>query len=209
MTFSKRLATLATILTLALATGCIMAGKQVFFAIKGSSGDIAVRKPLSKPFGGYQRADIARFSNQVGDQVPKTVSGILESEIQKQLAKLTVDGKPAFQAVTRAGEVSGESSMPTLEIRGYISQYEEGSGAGRATGFTGANKLWCEVEFADKTSGEVLLQATITGIRKSDIGHDESDTAIGVGKGVAEAIEKNWKTVTEDYTKVVPREEKK
>ncbi len=199
---------LVLVALLAASSGCILAGKQVFYAIKGSSGDIEVRKPLARPFQTFQRCEIARFTNTAGDKVPKNVVAILEQEIKKQVMSIQMDKKPAFTAVTMSGEMSGESRMPTLIVRGSIADYEEGSGAGRVTGWVGANKLICEVEFVDESTREVLLAATISGIRKTDIGRDETDTATGVGKGISEAIEDNWKTVDEDYTKVVPREPK-
>ncbi len=191
---------------LASAGGCIMAGKQVFFAIKGSSGDIEVRKAISRNFSGFERVDVQAFGNRSATPVPKNVTDVLEQKIKEELARLQIDKKAAFKAVTRAGELTQESPMPTLIVRGHIAAYEEGSGAGRATGFVGANKLICEVEFVDNTSGEVILAATISGIRKSDIGRDEVDTAVGVAKGIGEAIEDNWAKIDEDYTKVVPRE---
>ena len=200
--------TFAVVLALALSAsvGCIMAGKQVFFAIKGSSGDIEVRSAITRTFSGFERVDVQRFANTIGDKVPKSVADALEQKIKEELQKLMIEGKPAFQAVTKADELGSESPMPALLIRGSIAGYEEGSGAGRATGFVGANKLICEVQFVDKASGQTVLAATISGIRKTDIGRDEVDTAIGVGKGIAESIEDNWSKIDEDYTKVVPRE---
>ena len=100
-----------------------------------------------------------------------------------------LENSKRFTQVLRPGEVAADQDIPTLRLTGIITEYKAGSRAKRyliGFGF-GATKVVVQVQFLDRTMGNVLLDRKVDGKVVVGVMGGES---LGATNGLAKEVAK-------------------
>mgnify|MGYP001591770093 CR=1 FL=1 len=134
--------------------------------------------------GTYRCIEVTKFSVAEGVQFPPEYQISLVEDLVRQL-----ENAKRFTQVLRPGEVAADQDIPTLRLTGIITEYKAGSRAKRyliGFGF-GATKVVVQVQFLDRTMGNVLLDRKVDGKVVVGVMGGES---LGATNGLAKEVAK-------------------
>ena len=165
--------------TVSVSTGCSTIAKETVGLVRGASGSMVARDPVSedpaaRPLGEYTQFELGPFTDDFG-KTPASLFTHLETKFAEQLAD---------------SRLANRSGGKTLVARGTVIHYESEDLIGMA--ISPVEEVVARVELVDGASGQVLGTANCVGrgTTRTTLGVEQK--AAGLSKAILSWIEKRY-----------------
>jgi hypothetical protein len=138
----------------------------------------------------YQNIVIGKFDSKEGITLPENYMTKLQEDLLTQF-----QSSKKFKQVAIEGEFTSNTTVPTLQVVGTITKYEEGNRAARyMIGFgAGKTKIVAHVKFIDIASGAVVFEKDVDGkVVMGLFGGDSKGATNGLAKEVVKVAKKEF-----------------